>query len=179
MRKQKRPRLSLPSRPTPFIPDIGVIGVPISKTELVRIRADTTAFIASHGERIRGVLEAIGALDTMDIDNATLSAYTQHKSSEVRARSAWEVVAWHTMFQPYSHVSREFYYDTRPLIEIMSRDPSCYYLYATLLLKQPSEEVYNKLRAMHSDLANTYLDYAKRYTVAAYDGAPVAELYTW
>lgn len=166
--------------PTDLIPYMGVLGVPMGKKEFAIRTAQLPSFLESHSEKIRSVLTAISLLDSSDIERLTAVAYSPLSSVESRARAAWEILAWHAMFAPYAHAAREFYINDASLVNILKRDPSYYYLYALIILKEPRQDVYDALRAMHIDIANVYSDYARNISIAqGNDPEILTKLYNW
>jgi hypothetical protein len=152
----------------------------VSKTEYSKRKREYNKFLISLAETVRYILESVSRITIFDIDRLTLDALRNPNISEA-GKSAWTVVAWHTILDPYEHPARGHKLDRARFEKIIEGDPESYYLYATILLQEPRQEVYNKLCAKHPKVAEDYLSYSKNYLIAkkVMKSTSLSWLYNW
>lgn len=172
-------KILLPKDMAEPIAALGVFDGPMSKREYASRKSYVDTFLDESAARIRSISTAIAQLDNVDIDRALLTAYRNDHAIEARAKAAWEVVAWHTLFSPFSHDKRGYACSLKPLIETLQLDSVIFYLYGTTLAKCPDEATYDKLRAMHVEAARAYREYARNYRVAEAERGDLSFLYPW
>ncbi len=157
---------------------VSILGHPISKREYSVRQKGTVGFIANVAETIRDTLEALTSITMFDIDNMAVKALRNYDPID-SAKAAWTVFAWHRMINPYDHPDRKYKMDMERLKPIIQQDPESYYLYAVMVLKKPSQEVYDRLKTKHPKIAAQYLRYAKNYLIAEKKFGNLSWLYSW
>jgi len=175
-------RVTSPKLPKPvdkYPASIGILGEPISKLEFRNRQSLKRTFLISISQHIRHLVEAIARLEPGDIQVKLVEAFGHQYPAHKRARSAWEVLAWHHFLKPYAHPERSYRFQPELLIPIIEKDPDSLFLYAMILVKEPSDDIYAKLKTMNQSIAKQYRDYCRNYAIVQHDEDISHLLFGW
>lgn len=169
----------LPSRSVPYPPSIGVLGEPIAKREYVMRRQNADHFLTAFAGKMRNIVTSIGHLSGSDVDYRSELIHRSMISGRDRAKAAWEIVAWYVMFAPYDHPKRKHIVRLQPFIDVIEKDAEALYNYAVYILRDPSEDVFGKLKALHPEYANMYRAHMRDYAIASEKVPLGTALFNW
>jgi hypothetical protein len=158
---------------------MGILGEPISKLEFRNRVKLKKAFLVGISRHIRYIVEAVARMQPGDVQRRVIEALDTTVPIPVRARSAWEVLAWHHFLKPYQHPDRGYVFNMERLIPIIEKDADSLFLYGMLLVKEPSEELYGKLKSLNAPVAKQYRDYCRNYTIVQHDEDVGKLLFGW
>ena len=175
----KAEQLNLPAPVAEYPIDVGIMGLPISKSEYTRRNTGLLDFIESHMSEIRAVLDSISNLTLLDIDTRTRAAHSPITDDHVRARMSWEILAWNAFIRPFDHPNRAYHFESAHYERLVEKDADALYLYAVFILKKPCAKVYNTLKTLHSGTARQYWNYARNYAIASENFQPIELLTNW
>lgn len=133
-------------------------------------------FITTHTQKMRTILDTIARYDIADIDRKTMEALSDSFPMEMRAKAAFAVVAWNVVIRPYEHPERQYSVNLDPFKKIIERNADALYMYATVVLREPSKDIEKKLKALHPQVAKDYSKYCREYreTLQVYETLPLA-----
>lgn len=169
----------LPPRTTPYPPSMGILGEPIAKREYAMRRQNADHFQVAFATKMRNIVTTIGHLTGPDVDYRAELVHRCKLGVCDRAKAAWEIVAWYTMFAPYDHPKRNHIVRLQPFIDVIEKDAEALYNYAVYILRSPSEEVFNKLKALHPEYANMYRTHVRNYAIASEKVPLGIALFNW
>lgn len=159
-------------------PSLSVFDKPLSKREYDAHVKNCGTFLTNLAESIRSMLDMVATFSVSDIEKMTIDALTNADPIS-RGKSAFTVVCWHKMLAPLDNKKRKFYINLPRIEKIVEDDPESLYMYAIMVLKQPCDEVYRKLRAKNVEYANAYLTHHKQFSTAEAQYGNVNWLFNW
>jgi len=158
-------RPTLPKAACPYPASIGILGEPVSKLEYTGRQNFADPFLSGISQHIRNIVDAVSRMSPNEVQDRIMTALSHTHSPEARGKAAWEVVAWHRFVRPYEHPDWKYSINLDRFLPIIEGNPDSYYLYALLVLKKPSDEVYRKMKGMNAVVAKQYREYCRSYAI--------------
>lgn len=155
-----------------------VLGQPIRKSVFNRYADNMETFIEAHARKLRFMQKSLAEYTQLDIDGLISTAFYDLASHEYRAQAAFKAHAWLHTFKPYAHPSRNFYFDSSRLLDIIKLHPDSLYRYG-LFFSPPSKEIHDRLTALHPPTAKLYWNFCVASRVAEVTGYDMKALVNW
>lgn len=169
----------LPKPETRYPVSVGILGEPISKLEFKNRQSLKRTFLISISQHIRHIVEAVARLEPADVQDKLVEAMSSTQPDAKRAKSAWEVLAWHHFLKPYQHPERKYVFKPELLVPLVEKDANSLFLYGMIIVKEPSDEIYGKLKNMNKAVAKQYRDYCRNFSIVQHDEDIGKLLFGW
>jgi hypothetical protein len=112
-----------------------------------------------------------------DVEQRIIAALSPSSPQTDRAIKAWEVVAWFTIFNPFSDT--DYYGKLDVLVDLIHSDADSLFMYLVTVRVEPCKLGERLLREMHKGKADAYKTYCEKYHKAN-ESAPVSDwLFMW
>lgn len=124
-------------------------------------------FISRHNAKLRSIVDTISRFDASDVDRRTMMALSNSVPLVLRARAAFEVIAWHHIIRPYTNPKHHYTINLTPFRDLVYKNAEALYLYAITVEVTPSPEIQKRLKALHPQVARDYKQYCDNFTAAS------------
>lgn len=158
---------------------LSIFGEAIPKRRVYRELENMRAFQETHSAKIRQLIDGLSVHTFDTINEETLIAYNQLVPREVRAKSAFRVVAYFHAIDPFPHPKRQFYQRLDGLVKLIESDAMSLAMYTIYIRGVADNDVYHKLKGMDKEAAQGYCDFAVTMKVADMHGIDLSWLTHW
>jgi len=158
---------------------LGVCGVPMTRLEYYSRREQLSDFLEQHSIKVRFVLDQIATLTAENIDEMVFNSSHPLMSPSIRAECAFNVLAWHTFFDPFAHPKRKHFFKKDFLLPILELSAESYYKWAVYVHQQPNTQTFNKMRTLHPQVVEHYHEYCANMMIEQREGVDASWLTTW
>lgn len=158
---------------------LSVCGQPITRREYYAKLAALPQFIVEHASNVRHTMDRVHKLVGDQVEQMICLIRNPSIPEGVQADAAFNVLAWYTFFDPFSHPLRKFVFRKDAIIPHVDKHADALYKYGLYIVQTPDEEIYAKLKKMHVDVARHYYDYCAHVTVGRMEGARMDWITQW